>query len=263
MTAFDSLEQIDLSLGIVPDSDSEPWQPHVDYWDHEGGAERLAQNLRESGYGDITADDFPGGSGLAWEEVTAIPHTGTHVDAPWHYGPESEGEPSKTIDELPTDWFCGEAVVLDFTWKDNGAEIQPHEIDEQLATIDHTLSAGEIVLIETGADELWGTSEYLTDFPGMGAKATKHLVDQGVKVIGIDAYGFDKPFETMGERYKETEDTSELWPAHLAGREAEYCQIEKMANFDELPQRTGIHLVTYPIKIENASAGWARPVAFV
>jgi kynurenine formamidase len=97
----------------------------------------------------------------------------------------------------------------------------------------------------------------------MGADATKHLVDQGIKVIGTDAYGFDKPFGEMGERFVESGNSDELWPAHFAGREAEYCQIEKMANLDELPRRTEIPLVTFPIVVEGASAGWVRPVAML
>ncbi|MEF8841583.1 MAG: hypothetical protein V5A62_08145 [Haloarculaceae archaeon] len=35
------------------------------------------------------------------------------------------------------------------------------------------------------------------------------------------------------------------------------------ANLDSLPRRTGIPLVTFPIEIRDASAGWVRPVAFV
>jgi kynurenine formamidase len=256
-------ELIDLSIGIEPDSPSEPWKPELEYRDHEQVARRLAEKMHEIGIDEVSASDFPDGIGLAEETITAIIHTGTHVDAPWHYGPECEGEPSKTIDEIPLEWCRGEAVVLDFTWKEVRTEITPEEIDRQLADLDHELSPGEIVLVETGADEHWGSEEYLTEFPGMGAAATRHLVEQGIRVVGIDAYGFDKPFVEMGERFAETGDSAELWPAHLAGREAEYCQIEKMANLDALPRRTDIPLVTFPIAVQDASAGWARPVAFV
>ncbi len=256
-------EMVDLSIGIEPGSQSEPWTPEIEYRDHKQVAHRLAEKMHEIGIEEVSADDFPDGIGLAEETITAIIHTGTHMDAPWHYGPESEGKPSKTIDEIPAEWCRGNAVVLDFTWKEPRTEISAEEIDQQLEEINHELSPGEIVLIETGADELWGTEAYLTEFPGMGAEATKHLVNQGIKVIGIDAYGFDKPFIEMGERFAETGDNAELWPAHLAGREAEYCQIEKMANLDELPRRTDIPIVAFPIKVQDASAGWTRPVAFI
>jgi kynurenine formamidase len=65
----------------------------------------------------------------------------------------------------------------------------------------------------------------------------------------------------MGRRYVETGDEGELWPAHFAGRDVEYCQIEKLANLDAFPRRTDVPLVTFPVVVEGASAGWVRPVA--
>lgn len=257
-----SAELIDLSIGLEPDA-SEPFPPEIEYFDHTEGANLLVENLHELGYEDIEASDFPDGIGLAWEEITLIPHAGTHLDAPWHYGPEVDGQPSRTIDEIPLEWCAGNGVVLDFTWKEPRTEINRAEIEGQLEELDHDLSDGEIVLIETGADELWGTDEYTTEFPGMGADGTKYLVEQGVKVIGTDAYGFDKPFDEMGHRFVESGDNAELWPAHFAGREVEYCQIESMANLDKLPRQTNVPLVTFPIEIRDASAGWVRPVAIV
>lgn len=254
---------IDLSIGLEPGAKSEPWPPEIEYMDHMEGAATLTERLKELGVDDMEPDEFPDGHGLAWETVEAIPHTGTHLDAPWHYGPTVGDESAKTIDEIPLDWCWGNAVILDFTGKEPETEISTAEIKERLDNLDHTLSPGELVFVETGADEMWGSAEYLTEFPGMSAEATKYIVNQGVKVIGTDAYGFDKPFATMAERYAETGDNSELWPAHLAGRDVEYCQIEKMANLDKLPKRTDIPVVTFPVKIEEASAGWVRPVAFV
>ena len=258
----DDATLIDLSIGLEDDPPSEPMPPSIDAFDHEAGAERLAENLRGLGH-DVEASDFPDEMGLAWEDLAVIPHAGTHMDAPWHYGPEVDGEPAKTIEEVPLEWCRGNAVVLDFRWMDPGEEISVADIEDALDDLDHELSPGEIVLIQTGADELWGQPEYLTQFPGMSAEGTKFLVEQGVKVIGTDAYGFDKPFTAMGERYVESGESEELWPAHFAGREVEYCQIEKMANLDELPRRTDIPIVAFPITIENGSAGWVRPVAFI
>ncbi|RDI69929.1 cyclase family protein [Halopelagius longus] len=253
---------LDLSISIEADVESEPWPPEINYEDHEDGAETLAATLRQQGF-DVDAEDFPGGLGLAAEFLTATPHTATHMDAPWHYGPEVDGDPAKTIDEVPLSWGIGNAVVLDFTWKEPRSEISAEEIEVQLEELDHELSAGEIVLVQTGADELWGTHEYLTEYPGMSAEGTKFLVEQGVKVVGTDAYGFDKPFVEMGRRFEETGDSDELWPAHFAGREVEYCQIEKMANLDALPRRTEIPLLAIPVSIENGSGGWVRPIAVI
>lgn len=254
---------IDLSVGIESGIVSEPSPADVQYIDHARGAAELAETLGELGIDGVAGDDFPDGLGLAVERVHATPHTATHMDAPWHYGPTVGDDPSKTIDQIPLEWCFGDAVVLDFTWKEASTEITVDELEAQLEALGHSLTTGEIVLIETGSHELWGTPEYLTDFPGMSAEGTKYLVDEGVRVIGTDAYGFDKPFVTMGERFEETGDGSELWPAHFAGREVEYCQIEKLANLDALPRRTDIPFFAFPINIANASAGWVRAVALI
>jgi kynurenine formamidase len=258
---FDDSTLIDLSVGIKDGVASEPNPATIERMNHREGAESLAGNLRAMGY-DVEADDFPNGTALAWEEVRAVTHTATHMDAPYHYGAESGGEPARKIDEVPLSWCCGDAVVLDMSYLNAGDEIAVEDLKEALEKLGRDENFDEsIVLIQTGADELWGEPEYLTEFPGMGREATLWLVERGVRVIGTDAYGFDKPFDEMARRFEETENSDELWPAHLAGREREYCQIEKMANLDALPRKTDVPLFAFPVVVENASAGWVRPVA--
>jgi kynurenine formamidase len=132
---------------------------------------------------DVSAADFPDGMALGWETVEAMVHTGTHVDAPWHYGPELDGE----------------AVVLDFSWMDAGEEIPANKVDAELEALEHDLPSGEIVLIETGADDHWGTADYLTEIPGMGAGATEYLLNRGIRVIGA-GYSRGRPFAGTTER---------------------------------------------------------------
>ena len=89
------------------------------------------------------------------------------------------------------------------------------------------------------------------------------LVEQGVKVIGIDAYTLDRPFSDMVADYHRTGDGRHIWPAHFAGLTREYCQIEKLANLDLLPRPHGFHVSCLPVKIKLASAAWCRAVALV
>ncbi len=49
------------------------------------------------------------------DHVITLSHAGTHVDAPWHFGPTSEGKPSKKIDQVPLEWCFGNGVLLDFS----------------------------------------------------------------------------------------------------------------------------------------------------
>ena len=97
----------------------------------------------------------------------------------------------------------------------------------------------------------------------MTRESTLWLVEQGIKVIGVDMYGFDRKFGDMAEEFKRTGDGGKLWEAHFAGLEREYCQIEKLVNLDKLPRPHGFKVACFPVKVESASAGWCRPVAFV
>jgi len=63
--------------------------------------------------------------------------------------------------------------------------------------------------------------------------------------------------------FEKTGDKSIIWEAHFAGREREYCHIEKLANLDKIPKPFGFKVACFPIKITGASAGWCRPVAIV
>jgi len=164
LVTADETTLIDLSIGLEDGVASEPTPPSIDAFDHEAGAERLAETLQAQGY-DVDPEDFPDGMGLAWEDLAVIPHAGTHLDAPWHYGPEVDGEPAKTIEEIPLEWCRGNAVVLDFRWMDPGEDILARDLEDALDDLDHDLSPGEIVLLQTGADELWGRPEYLTGSP--------------------------------------------------------------------------------------------------
>jgi kynurenine formamidase len=96
----------------------------------------------------------------------------------------------------------------------------------------------------------------------MSAEATRWLIDQGVRVIGTDAMGFDIPFNNIKDNFARDGDASKLWEAHRVGMDVEYCQIEKLANLEQLPPH-GFQIVAIPIPVAHASAGWCRPVAII
>jgi kynurenine formamidase len=269
---------IDLSVPITPEG-GEPLPPKIKYRDHRAGGRLMAlapaqdtrsklRTLRNIVRGVVTGkrvrrSDFPDGLALAWEDLRTQTHHGTHVDAPWHYGRVSEGKPARTIDELPLDWFIGPGVRLDVRDQPPGTLLSVEDLEGALAAIDHRLSPGEIVLIWTGADEYWGRPEYLERYCGLGEAATRWLLEQGIKVIGTDAWSLDRPPLYMGRDFVESGDAANLWPAHFAGREREYCQIEKLAQLGDLPKATGFTVVCFPVLIERASAGWTRAVALL
>jgi kynurenine formamidase len=245
---------VDLSVP-VEDSPSEPIRPQVDFEDHDRTAPLVA------GIFGCEVGELPDGKGWASETVTLITHAGTHVDAPYHYFPTCGGERARTIDELPLAWFVRPGVRLDLRDVERGAEITPEHLERALG--DHELAPLEIVLLWTGAEDAWGTPEYVAAGSGLGRDGTLWLLDRGVKVIGTDAWGLDRPLGDLRAQYERDRDASKLWAAHRVGIEREYCQIEKLHNLGALPGRTGFTVSCLPVKVAGASAGWCRAVAVV
>lgn len=211
----------------------------------------------------IKACQWPDGLGLAWEDVQMDTHAGTHLDAPYHFGPTSEGKPAKRIDEIPLEWCFSDGVLLDMRHKEPGSFINVLDIKKASLKISYQIKPYDIVLIMTGADKFAKEKRYVSDYPGMSKEATLYLIEQGVKIVGIDSVGFDRAWGTMFDEYIRTRDNSLLWPAHFAGREREYCHMEKMANLDKIPKPYGFKVACFPVKVENGSAGWCRAVAIL
>src|SRR6187399_3171289 len=111
------LEIIDLSVALEHQAPGELMPPKIEYVTHaEGGAAAVRRIFG------CKAEDLVYSSGQGWavEELVTGSHTGTHVDAPYHYGAMSGGKPARRIDEVPLEWCFGPGVVLDFRAKAAG-----------------------------------------------------------------------------------------------------------------------------------------------
>jgi kynurenine formamidase len=202
---------------------------------------------------------WPGGIFCSAETVTASTHSGTHVDAPMHYGPPDRGQPIG-IDQVPLRWCVGDGVRLDFRDKRAGDGITRADVERALERISHRLKPFDIVLVWTGTDRGFAEPGYEHRHPGLRRDATEYLVDQGVRLIGIDAWGLDRPFDVMVREAK-AGDRAQLWESHILGRSKPYSQIEKLCNLDRLPRDSGFTVLALPVRLEAASGAWARVVA--
>jgi kynurenine formamidase len=228
----------------------------ISYENHEESAKAAAPHLG------LKPSDFPDGKFAANEKVTLSTHSGTHLDASWHYGPTTAGKPAKTIEEIPLEWCYGDGVVLDFTHKKRGESIALKDIQEALSRIQYKIKPFDIVLIRTDMDKHIDDPNYDFMHPGVRREATSWLIDQGVKVMGIDAWGWDRPFDVMVADFK-AGNKDQLWESHYLGKEKEYFHLEKLANLGLLPKPYGFKVAVFPVKIEKSSAGWVRAVAII
>ena len=104
---------VDPSIMLDNDVITDPpfLRPHIEYQSHGDTVHEL-----QHFFPGVTAQDTPDGAGFAASEwVKLTTHSGTHLDAPWHYHPTMDGgERAITIDEVPLEWCFQPGVKLDF-----------------------------------------------------------------------------------------------------------------------------------------------------
>ena len=189
-------------------------------------------------------------------------HATTHIDAPWHYGTVVEGKKAKTIDEIDLNHCYGNGVVLNMSHKKDNEVITQNDIENELKQIQYTIQPKDIVLIRTDRDVFLGTKEYPDRGTGMSKEATLFLIEQGVKVMGIDQWGWDLPLRYQTKLAKETQDPTKFWEGHMVGLDHEYYHMEQLVNLSALPSY-GFKVAVFPLKIKGASAAPARVVAIL
>lgn len=107
--------------------------------------------------------------------ITMGVHTGTHIDAPFHFLQDG-----KTVESLPINLLTGRAYVLHLP-----------EVDVITAAV---LESAQIpprtrrVLFKTRNSDLWAhqVAGFQSDFVGLSADGAEYLVNRGVRLVGVD-----------------------------------------------------------------------------
>ena len=186
------MKLIDLSAMIEPSPEGVPEFLRTDivYHSHAEGAVGVEAILK------VPASLLRNGEGWATETIMNMStHSTTHVDAPWHYNSHIQGERAVTIEELPLEWFYSDGVILNMTHKADGDGVNPEDVQQELKRVEYQLKPLDIVLIRTGRDVFYGQPDYMFRGCGVTAEATRWLYEQGVRVMGIDAWGWDVPLD--------------------------------------------------------------------
>jgi kynurenine formamidase len=232
---------VDLSMPVHMDMLTFPRVPPPAmcvYESHTEFAERIG--AAEHGVDSLTASYL----------VVQNDHVGTHLDARKHIVPDAGGP-----DTIPLEYCVSDGVVLDFRHRAPGDIIIAADIEEALREIEYEVKERDIVLIHTGAGAYNTEERYRTDHCGMTAEATRHLIAQGVRLMGIDAITFDPPVWAMFE-------TKHFWEAHRVMIDDDYWHLENLMNLEQLPTH-GFKLSVFPIKWLSTTAAPVRAVAIV
>ena len=99
-------------------------------------------------------------------------HTGTHVDAPRHFIDDGAG-----VDMLPLNLLIGRARVVEIGRRGpiNAGDLEAEGLREDLR-----------VLFKTSNSAFWNSDVFHEDYTHLSETGARYLVEQGVKVVGLD-----------------------------------------------------------------------------
>jgi arylformamidase len=116
-------------------------------------------------------------------------HTGTHIDAPFHFV-----ETGRKVEEIPLNLLIGRTRVV---------EITAPRIDEQVLE-EFNLDDHVRVIFKTRNSYLWNRSAtFLEDYVYITPGAARSLVENGIKLVGIDYLSVEKYGSTDYATHKE------------------------------------------------------------
>ena len=211
---------IDLTLTVsdkIPTFPGSP-QPNLIPW----------ENIKEDGYN--------------LELLFLSSHTGTPMDAPYHFL-----EKGAKIHEISLKKLVSEAALIQ-SRKGSGESITKTDIqkfEKKSGKIDGFSS----VIFQTGWQRNLQKKYYFTKNPGLSVSAAKYLASKKISLVGIDSPSID-----LGKDDK--------FSVHQIFAKKGILIVENLANLDKI-KSSKFHLVVLPLKLKNATGSPVRAIAFV
>lgn len=164
-------------------------------------------------------------------------HTGTHVDAPSHFGPGLA-----SIDRIPASRLVCSAVLVRAPKKAN-------ELVEPGDFANERIMKGDAVVIATGWEKHVTKSNYMTENPGLSGQAAKYLAGKKVSAVGIDGPSIDAGSDGR-------------FTAHNILLPRNVLIVENLCNVNKITA-SRFMLVLGPLKLGGATGSPARVLAIV
>jgi len=211
---------IDLTLTVSDEIPTFPGSPQPSFIPWE--------NVKEDGYN--------------LELLFLSTHTGTHMDAPYHFL-----EKGAKIHEISLKKLVSEAVLIKSKKKD-GESIT--KIDIQKFEKKHgKITSFSSVIFYTGWQKNLQKKYYFTKNPGLSVSAAKYLASKKINLVGIDSPSID-----LGKDSK--------FSVHQIFAKKGILIVENLANLEKI-KSSKFHLVVLPLKLKNATGSPVRAIAFV
>jgi kynurenine formamidase len=185
--------------------------------------------------------------------LTLGSHTGTHIDAPFHF--LNKG---KKINEFPVQRFVGDGVLIDVSAKSDRGVIEPADVE----SYEDEIAEGDFVIFKTGRDKYFGTARYYLH-PYLSAEGARLLVKMGVALVGIDALNIDPTYygrPDTDQSAKELPDEERYgYPVHDILLDNDILIVENLCNLDQIKQPKGVYSFL-PLKLKDSDGSPIRAV---
>ena len=169
-------------------------------------------------------------------------HTGTHLDAPYHF--QEKGE---KIHEISLKRLVSSAILVKSRKKGD----QPiTKTDIQKFEKKHgKIPSGSTVIFWTGWQKMIKNSSYFIRNPGLSVAAAKYLVSKKINLVGTDSPSID-----LGK--------DKRFPVHHIFSKNNILIVENLANLEKI-RSSKFHFVVLPLKLKGATGSPVRAIAFV
>ena len=169
-------------------------------------------------------------------------HTGTHIDAPFHFMKNG-----KKIHEIKPERLVNEAVLIKVGKKANRSisKTDIRKFEQKNGKIEN----GSTVIFYTGWQKNLNKEFYFTKNPGLSVSAAKYLASKKINMVGIDSPSID-----LG--------TDSKFSVHHVLAKNNILIVENLANLGMI-KSNNFHLITSPLKLKNATGSPIRAFGFV
>ena len=174
------------------------------------------------------------------ERIDMNSHTGTHLDAPFHFF-----ENGTTVDKMPLEDFQGRGIVLDLR-KIKTMAIEP----KHLKSLEGKIRKNDILLLYTGWAQKRGfNKEYLYEWPYITKAAADWMVKQGIRCVCIDGLSAGGWPEGTGA------------PPHFVLLSHNVVIIEEVYMDEQLLEEDEWYIIGFPLKLQGFGGSPCRVVA--